>query len=186
MSEFRWYALITVLIFAGSVAAGVAVTAENPGVGEQMLELFKDAILGEILDSTPSVLAVKLFLNNLQACTVMFLGGASLGLLTAFIILANGVVIGSVAELVRQQQGLLYIAAALIPHGIFEISAFVISGTLGFLLARALWQEWCGTGDAAASAFAMGRIFLLVVLPLVAVAAFTEAFITPEIIRLVA
>jgi stage II sporulation protein M len=186
MSEFRWYALFTVLVFAGSVAAGVAVTAENPGVGDQMLEMFRDAILGEILDSTPAVLAVKLFLNNLQACVVMFLGGASFGLLTAAIIVANGVVIGSVVELVRQQQGLLYIAAALIPHGIFEISAFVISGTLGFLLARNLWQEWKGAGDAAASALALGRIFLLVVLPLVAVAAFTEAFITPEIIRLVA
>jgi stage II sporulation protein M len=186
MSEFGWYALFTVLIFAASVAAGVAVTAENPGVGEQMLEMFRDALLGEILDSTPSVLAVKLFLNNLQACVVMFLGGASLGLLTAFIIMANGVVIGSVVELVRQQQGLLFIAAALLPHGIFEISAFVISGTLGFLLARNLWREWNGAGDAAASAVAMGRIFLLVVLPLVAVAAFTEAFITPEIIRLVA
>jgi stage II sporulation protein M len=186
MSEFGWYAVATVLIFAGSIAAGVAVTAENPGAGEQMLELFRDAILGEILDDTPPVLSVKLFLNNLQACTVMFLGGATFGLLTAFIIVANGVVIGSVVEFVRQQQGVLTIAAALIPHGIFEISAFVISGTLGFLLARNLWQEWKGAGDAAASALALGRIFLLVVLPLVAVAAFTEAFITPEIIRLVA
>ncbi|NYT08155.1 MAG: stage II sporulation protein M [Methanomicrobiales archaeon] len=186
MSEFGWYALVTILIFTASGAAGVAVTAENPAVGEQMLELFRDAILGEILDSTPAVLAVQLFLNNLQACTIMFFGGASLGLLTALIILANGVVIGSVIEVVRQQQGLLTIAAALIPHGIFEIPAFIISGTLGFLLALALWREWNGTGDAALSALGMGRIFLLVVLPLVAIAAFTEAFITPEIIRLVA
>lgn len=186
MSEFGRYALITILIFSVAGAAGVMATAENPAIGEQMLELFRDAILGEILDNTPGVLAVKLFLNNLQACVVMFLGGASLGLLTVLIILANGVVIGSVVEVVRQEQGILTIAAALIPHGIFEIPAFIISGTLGFLLALALWREWNGTGDAAASALAMGRIFLLAVLPLVAAAAFTEAFITPEIIRLVA
>jgi uncharacterized membrane protein SpoIIM required for sporulation len=32
----------------------------------------------------------------------------------------------------------------------------------------------------------MGKTFVFVVVPLVAVAAFTEAFITPEILRLVA
>jgi stage II sporulation protein M len=186
MSEFGWYALATVLILTASCAAGVAVTAGNPALGEQVLDLFREAFLGEFLDSTPPALAVKLFVNNLQACTMMFLGGASFGLLTAFIILANGVIIGSVAEIVRQQQGLLSLAAALVPHGIFEISAFVVSGTLGFLLARDLWQELNGTGDAAAAALARGKTFLLVVLPLVAVAAVTEAFITPEIIRLVA
>ncbi|HON80969.1 MAG TPA: stage II sporulation protein M [Methanoregulaceae archaeon] len=186
MSEFSRYAMVTIFIFLASCAAGVMVSSGDPGAGEQLLGLFREAIVGEILDSAPSVLALKLFVNNLQACTFMFLGGASLGLLTAFIILANGVVIGAVAELVRQQQGLLCIAAALVPHGVFEISAFVISGTLGFLLARDLWQEWRGVGDAAASSVAMGKTFLFVVVPLVAVAAFTEVFITPEILRLVA
>jgi stage II sporulation protein M len=186
MSEFYRYALVTILVFSASCAAGVLISVEHPGAGEQLLGMFRDAIVGEILDSSPSVMAVKLFANNLQACVFMFLGGASFGLLTAFIILANGVVIGAVAELVYQQQGLLYIAAALVPHGIFEISAFVVSGTLGFLLARELWQEWNGAGDAAASTVAMGKTFVFVVVPLVAVAAFTEAFITPEILRLVA
>ena len=67
-----------------------------------------------------------------------------------------------------------------------EIPAFIISGTLGLLLARALWIEVNGNGDAAAEALGFGRTFLFVVIPLVAVAAVTEAFITPEIINLVA
>ncbi len=186
MSEFSRAAFITIFIFIASVVAGVAVTIGNPQAGQQMLDFFKDAILGDFVDSSPAILAVKLFLNNLQACTFMFLGGASLGILTVFIIMSNGVVIGSVVELVRQQQGVLYIAVALIPHGIFEITAFIISGSFGFLLARELWREWNGDGNAAGAARDMGRTFLLIVIPLVAIAAFTEVFITPEIIGLVA
>jgi len=90
-----------------------------------------------------------------------------------------------VIELVRERQGLLYVAAGVVPHGIFEIPSFIVSGALGFLLAGSLWNEWTGTGDASSDAGKFGRIFLLIVVPLVTIAAFVEAFITPEIIRLV-
>jgi stage II sporulation protein M len=186
MSEFPRYALATIIVFAASIGAGIAVAIASPETGQQMLDILKEAIFGEVIGKTPAELAFTLFLNNLQACVLMFLGGATLGLLTVFIILTNGVVIGSVMELVRQEQGLLYVAAALIPHGIFEIPAFIISGTLGFLLARDLWREMNGAGDAANTALTLGKTFVRVVIPLVAVAAVTEAFITPEILNLVA
>ncbi len=185
MSEFSRYAMVTIFIFLASCAAGVMVSSGDPGAGEQLLGLFREAIVGEILDSAPSVLALKLFVNNLQACTFMFLGGASLGLLTAFIILANGVVIGAVAELVRQQQGLVFVAAALAPHGIFEIPSFLIAGGLGFLLGQELIAEWHGRGDAAAGALPLARLFLRVVVPLLAVAAIVEAFITPAVLSVI-
>jgi len=186
MSDAVRNAVFTCILFAASVMAGVALTVGNPDAGQQLLELFREAILGEVINSSAPVLAAMLFFNNLQACVVMFLGGASFGILTAFVIVSNGVVIGSIVEIVRQQQGGLYIAAALLPHGIFEIPAFIISGTLGFMLARSLWNEWNQKGDAAADAFRMGRTFLLYVLPLVFLAAVTEAFITPGIIDFVA
>jgi stage II sporulation protein M len=186
MSEFPRYAVATIVIFALSLGSGIAISLSSPETGQQMLDVLRQAILGDIIGMTRAELAFTLFLNNLQACTLMFIGGATFGLLTAFIILTNGVVIGSVVEIAFQQQGPLYIAAALVPHGIFEIPAFIISGTLGFLLAGALWTEVNGTGDAAGKARGLGKIFLFVVLPLVAAAAFTEAFITPEILNLVA
>ena len=186
MSDFLRWALVTAVLFAISLAIGVLGTIQDPALGQQVLDLFREAFSGDVLGSPPPLLALILFLNNLQACLIMFLGGASFGLLTVFVIMTNGVVIGSIVELIRQQQGALYIAAALVPHGIFEIPAFIIAGTLGFLLARSLWAEVHGQGDAAADAARLGRIFLLVVLPLVVLAAVTEAFITPGIIAGVA
>jgi len=186
MSDPARYAVFTCILFAVSLAAGMAITVGDPSFGTELLDLFREAIPREVIGSSGPVLAATLFFNNLQACLVMFLGGASFGVLTALVIVSNGVLIGSVVEIIRQQEGALYIAAALLPHGIFEIPAFVISGTLGFLLARSLWNEWSLRGDAAADASRMGRTFLLLVVPLLLLAAFTEAFITPEIIASVA
>jgi stage II sporulation protein M len=61
-------------------------------------------------------LAVFLFLNNLQACILLFLGGATFGLLTLFIIASNGIIIGGIVEIVREERGLLYVAAAILPQ----------------------------------------------------------------------
>ncbi|HUU76066.1 MAG TPA: stage II sporulation protein M [Methanoregulaceae archaeon] len=183
MSEMRNALGMTTFLFLVSLAIGVVATIANPEIGQQLLEFFKEAILWDIMDSSPLDLALKLFLNNIQACIFMFLGGASLGLVTFFIIATNGLVIGSIIEAVRQEQSVVYVAAAIIPHGIFEIPAFIISGALGFLLARALWNEWTASCDAGAYAAGLGKTFLKVVLPLIVIAAFTEAFITPQIIH---
>ncbi|HOP67246.1 MAG TPA: stage II sporulation protein M [Methanoregulaceae archaeon] len=186
MSDMRDPLVVTAALFALSLAAGVLVSVAEPAFGTQMVEFFRDAVIGEIMTDSSLLLAGKLFLNNIQACIFMFLGGATFGLVTIFIIGTNGFVIGSILEVVRQESSLLYVAAAIVPHGIFEIPAFIISGALGLSLARSLYTEWTGAGDAGGDAAVLGRRFVAVVLPLIAIAAITEAFITPWIIQFVA
>lgn len=177
--------LAVALLFVLAIIAGVCVVTRDPSVGTSLMDLFQETILGEIDESSPVILALSIFLNNLQACILLFIGGASFGLLTVFILGTNGVVIGAILELVRQEKGALFVAAAILPHGIFEIPAFIMSGALGLMLARSLWRDWYGLEDAADAASRSGRLFIAVVVPIVVLAAFIEAFITPEIIRLV-
>jgi stage II sporulation protein M len=176
---------VTLAIFVVSLVMGVVVTVLDPSVGENFLSLFKDAIVGAILGEPAPLLFVWLFLNNLQACLLLFLGGATFGVLSLFILSMNGLIIGSIIELIREQQGPVFVLAAILPHGIFEIPSFILSGALGVLLAKSLYDEWTGTGDAAVAAAHYGLKFVMYVLPLVLLAAFVEAFITPQIIRLV-
>jgi stage II sporulation protein M len=164
---------------------GVVIVTVSPDTGSQLIQIVRDEVLGKVDAHDPPSLAVFIFLNNLQACILLFLGGVTLGLLTLGIIAANGIIIGGIMELVRVERGLLFVAAAILPHGIFEIPSFIISASLGFILGGALHAEWQGSGDSAATAMAHARTFLLVVVPLVAIAAFIEAFITPQIIQLV-
>ena len=88
-------------------------------------------------------------------------------------------------EIVHKDHSVTFVAAAILPHGIFEIPAFIISGAIGILLAQSLINEWYNGTDTAEDAKKFARTFILYVLPLVAIAAFVEAFITPIIIHLV-
>lgn len=178
--------VITALLFLVAMCIGWIGTANNPSIGENLLMLFQKEVAGQITVNDPVDMCAKLFVNNLEACILLFLGGASFGILTLFIMSLNGIVIGAVTEIISHGHSAIFIAAALVPHGIFEIPAFLISGALGFLIAQSLMYEWYGSADTAADAGKYARIFLGIVLPLVAMAALVEAFITPAVIQLVA
>jgi stage II sporulation protein M len=172
------------LVFGVSLVLGYLVVSMNAAVGNQLMTFLKNELFVDVADSTPFSLFLKIFLNNLEACILLFLGGASLGILTMLIISLNGMVIGGVVALVGDQRGLPFLVAAIAPHGLLEIPAFLLSGAMGLLLARALWAEWKGSGDLAETGALLGRIFVRIVIPLVVIAAFIEAFITPYIITL--
>ncbi len=178
--------VVTILLFIVAMLVGWVGTAHTPAIGEQLMEVFEKEVAGQITVGDPVDMCVKLLANNLEACIMLFLGGASFGILTLFILGLNGLVIGSVTEIVSQGHSAAFIAAALMPHGIFEIPAFIIAGALGFCMAQSLIAEWYGAGDTAEDAGKYGRLFLMYVLPLITVAALVEAFITPAVIQLVA
>lgn len=178
--------IVAAALFTVAVGLGIVTVAHNPAVGAEVMTLFRDTVAGQLLSDSPAVLAGKIFLNNLGTCLILFLGGASLGIITLLVLTVNGLLIGAVMELVRQQQGLLFVTAALVPHGIFEIPSFLIAGGLGFLLGQDLIAEWHNRGDAAAGALPLARLFLRIVIPLLAVAAIVEAFITPAILSVIA
>ena len=178
--------IIIFLLFFTTVMGGWFGSLLNPNTGQDLMQLFQKEVAGQISTENPFDMALKLFANNLEACILLFLGGASFGILTIFIMSLNGIVIGAIMEIVSKSHSSLFVAAAILPHGIFEIPAFILSGALGIQLAQALIAEWYGTGDTAIDARKFGRIFLMYVLPLVTIAACVEAFITPVIIHLVA
>ena len=177
--------IITFLLFCATLTVGWVGSVQNPAIGENLMKLFEKEVAGQIDVDNPFDMCIKLFINNFEACILLFLGGASFGILTIFIMSLNGIVIGAIMEIIHKDHSWAFIAAAILPHGIFEIPAFIIAGALGILLAQSLTAEWYGGADTAEDARKLGRVFLLYVLPLVVVAACVEAFITPVIIHLV-
>ena len=178
--------IITFLLFFATLTLGWFASALNPNMGQDLMKLFEKEVAGQMDGQNPYDMFVKLFANNLEACILLFLGGASFGILTIFIMSLNGIVIGAIMEMVSKEHSALFVAAAILPHGIFEIPAFIISGALGILLAQSLIAEWYGSSDTAEAAKAYASMFLYFVLPLVLIAASVEAFITPVVIHLVA
>jgi stage II sporulation protein M len=178
--------LVTVIVvFAIALFLGFAVVSANAEAGTALMDFLRNEIFAEVGEGGGFILLIKIFLNNVEACVLLFLGGASLGLITLLILSLNGVVIGGVVGMVGTERGLPFMAAAILPHGVFEIPAFIVSAALGVSLARAFWDELRGSGDMAAVGGRLARTFLTVVLPLVFVAAVIEVFVTPLVIALI-
>lgn len=187
MSELRvtHYLIISGFILIAGFGAGFALSAAEPAFGESLLKLFEDMIAGQIMDDNPPMLALQLFLNNLEACVVIFVGGALMGIISVMIIGFNGIIIGAVLEIVRKESGDLVLLAAIVPHGIFELPAVIASGALGLMLGRAVRNEFTGGSEAASEAWILGKHFVRYIIPFVAIAAVVEAFITPAVLQLV-
>jgi Uncharacterized membrane protein len=178
--------LFAALIFVLSAGAGAMLVMQDPTIGESFMQVLAEALdLEGLMEQGALAIAIALFLNNLQACIILFLGGVTFGILTIFVLATNGIVVGAVAQVVNELQGGLFVVAALLPHGIFELPALFIAGALGLMLAGSIRRELYEDGDAAADARRYTVVFAKTVLPLLVLAAITEAFITPGIIVLV-
>ncbi len=174
--------LISTTIFILGCVIGFIVTLIYPDFGEEMITLFTDMVAGQMFMDVPEFLAIELFLNNLLACTVLFLGGITLGLLTVFVLFFNGLIIGGIIPPISAKSGIETVILGIVPHGIFEIPALLFSGALGILVGHALLVEIMGSGDCAGEAKRLSLLFVKYIIPFLLVAACIEAFITPLVI----
>jgi stage II sporulation protein M len=82
--------------------------------------------------------------NNLLAAFLAFVFGLFFGILPLFYLLSNGILIGYVASHSTKDHTLVYFLKGVIPHGIFEIPAFILACAfgirLGFLMIEGLWS----------------------------------------------
>jgi uncharacterized membrane protein SpoIIM required for sporulation len=118
-----------------------------PQLSEQIAEM-EDALQsgpsmlasGIIKDETMPIMSTRIMVNNIEMSIYAFATGITFGLMTAYILITNGVLLGSVGflYLTRPSDYVLYFLAGILPHGVIELTAIVFSGTAGFLLAGAL------------------------------------------------
>jgi uncharacterized membrane protein SpoIIM required for sporulation len=118
------------------------------------------------------------FTNNLRVCLIAFALGLTLGIGTAWMLFENGLITGVIAVVFAKAGQLTSFSAELLPHGMVEIPAILISGAAGFLLAEAIYRArpWPRVEEIARR----GRQALLLVagcVPLIFAAAFLETLV---------
>jgi stage II sporulation protein M len=152
----------------------------------QIMQMFEETELLKPGTSSPE-LALGLFINNtrasllialtgfipifLPALSILFFNGAIMGVLFAFMS-THGVEVSIFSMLMT----------GIVPHGVFEIPAVVLSGAIAFYLSLGIFRK---LNDRQYSfktcVLNAGKTFLFVVVPLLIIAAIVEAFITPLI-----
>lgn len=124
------------------------------------------------------------FFNNLKVCIFIMIGVLSFGLSSMYILFVNGSVLGGaikVSSPYLEHKGQIFLL--LLPHGITEMLAILISGALGFLFLKnsillLLERRKKFLDKKDITSFIIG--FSLVVL-LLFISALIEYYITPDI-----
>jgi uncharacterized membrane protein SpoIIM required for sporulation/uncharacterized RDD family membrane protein YckC len=135
--------LPTLLTFA-AVRREPALTAQL--LGAEMLARVEEAAekerSGEGYVEVPEVfmpaMATSLISNNVQVTFLAFAGGIMAGLGTAWILVLNGVMLGSVAAAFANQGQSLHLWTFVLPHGVIELTAICIAGGAGLWMGSAL------------------------------------------------
>ncbi len=84
------------------------------------------------------IAASSIMTNNIRVTYMVFVFGLTAGIMTVFILLNNGVAIGSVFGLYHANDVSRLLFGFVAPHGVLELSAICIAGGGGFLLGSAL------------------------------------------------
>ncbi len=146
--------------------------------------IFKIDLQNKILDYIGNLLAKTegmdykqlmgfIFLNNLQSSFFGMILGIIFGIFPLVALTLNGYVLGFVAMLSVKAEGFL-VLWRILPHGIFELPAIFISLGFGLRLGSFIFIK---KQNNSFSEIFLGcfRVFLLVVLPLLIIAAIIES-----------
>ena len=85
-----------------------------------------------------SVFSSRVMTNNVQVAFLAAAGGVLAGLGTALILVVNGIHLGSAFALFDAHGAGTLLWVFVLPHGVLELTAIVISGAAGLVLARAI------------------------------------------------
>ncbi|NOR77322.1 MAG: hypothetical protein GQ523_02565 [Methanophagales archaeon] len=134
--SLRFYLLFVSIIFIGAIVIGYAGFLSD--VFSAPLEWIEELSEGikDFTDIYPAwlifmVFFVVIFLNNAFTCFLDIILGPLLGIFPLFSVILNGGLIGWFA----QEEGLI-VFLAIVPHGMFEIPAFLLSAAIGLKLGR--------------------------------------------------
>jgi uncharacterized membrane protein SpoIIM required for sporulation len=151
--QSRYFALSVLITLLGCSLGGLALRYDpasvdvllpaeylrNPGQRVQAEEKGQSRHLDSA--QVEAAFSAQLIRHNIEVALLAAALGATFGIGTALLLFENGVLLGAVAVRYTQQGFGVFVAAWLLPHGVFEIPSILIAGQAGFYLARLLLRQ---------------------------------------------
>ncbi|HEU4383191.1 MAG TPA: stage II sporulation protein M [Anaeromyxobacteraceae bacterium] len=174
-------------VLLGGIAAGALAVALDPGAAATLVPRpVRNAVASgrmwtdSLLEIAPGLSGSFIARNNVAAIGLVFALGLTGGLGTAWLLFANGLLLGAVAAYCVQRgmgRPLLGFVAA---HGPAELLCLILAGQAGFLLAAALVDPGEDSrGEALARAGREAARLIAAAVPLLLVVGLVEGAISP-------
>jgi uncharacterized membrane protein SpoIIM required for sporulation len=183
-------ALVT-LVLAAAIAIGWAYVGEYPlPQGSIKLENLSPQSFDSISNVSflPSLTTGGIFWHNVWVLALAgLLAVISLGVLAVLLLMVSMGLVGFVAGQVAWfgYNPLTFLAAFILPHGLFEMPAAAIATAFALRLGASVTAPRRGltVGEGLVVALAdLAKVFIFLVVPLLLIAAFVEANLTPQIV----
>jgi uncharacterized membrane protein SpoIIM required for sporulation len=128
-----------------------------------------------------SAMASFIITNNIKVAAIAFAGGITAGLVTLFVILQNGLMVGGLGALYANAGFGSDFWATISPHGVIELTAIQVAGGAGLLLALGIVAPGRLRRTEAIARNARRAMTLVVgVAGMLVVAGTIEGFISPQ------
>ncbi|WP_186578876.1 stage II sporulation protein M [Aquibacillus kalidii] len=132
-----------------------------------------------------SLMSASIMTNNIQVAVLAFAGGITFGLLTFYLLIYNGILVGALAALFWHYDKTYEFWAYIVPHGMIELTAIFIAGGAGLLMGYKLFVPGNFSRIYQLKEQAKRSVQLLLgTIPLFVLAGVIEGFITPAKISL--
>ena len=182
LRELKPYFITSVLLILAGAAFGVASAIHIPAFSGPFGESLREFAKG-FLGLPRPYLALAIFLNNSLKTLAVIVAGVAGGILPLVFLLGNGFALGIVFYASLASRGLLTFFLSITPHGVLELPAILLGSSIGLMLGVRAMKRLFGKGEAALGAdFRRGlRFYVAVIVPLLLLAAFIEAFVTASL-----
>ncbi len=184
-ARFGWLLLFSALCF-GLVYLSFL---NNPEAQGKFLKSVMEALQAKGLlglrGKSPFLLAQKIFLNNVQAVFIFSLLGFIPFFLGSvlFVFFLSTLLGGTLAASVTKGLGVWVFFKLTAPHGVFELFAVFYGASLGAYFSREITRKIFGPREGSQPVFGLmkhlAKSYPLIIIPLLALAAVIEAFLTP-------
>jgi uncharacterized membrane protein SpoIIM required for sporulation len=183
-AAWPYIATSLVLMLIGFIAGWVAVDV-RPDLRASLVppSLFDEMARGQISTGVQDAPFAAAFIiqNNIRVALICFAGGVFLGIPTAFVLLSNGWMLGTVAAAVHLGGYDFQFWSLIAPHGVLELSVIVISGGTGLMVGDAILRPGqLRRGEALARVARRAVLLALGAASLLVIAGTLEAFVSPS------
>tara|TARA_Y100000034_G_C6897817_1_gene414369 strand:+ start:34 stop:627 length:594 start_codon:yes stop_codon:yes gene_type:complete len=172
LQESSDYQIIALGVFCAFIIIGFAFPIFFQ---EKIFEFMRELLL-QVQGLSVSEMISFIFFNNLGASFFAVVLGVVLGVFPIGAAIVNGYLLGFVSRFAVNESGSILILWRLLPHGIFEIPAIILSIGFGLKLGVELWKKdpWNVLKRNIVEAM---RFFVFVIVPLLIIAAIVEGFL---------
>lgn len=181
--RYRFWVTVACCLFIIGIGAGIIVSVIVP---ENIVEFFTEEMtafgeLGDMFGPFEVGTAVFIYFKNVGAIIISFVFSPILCLMPVIALVFNGSFIAFISALVLEEESLGFLLLGILPHGVFEIPAFIIgeAAALSFGATTIIALFSRRGSNILLPVFKKNLKYLLLALILLIPAAIIETYVTP-------